>query len=861
MRKKRIVYKKTLFFRKLGITFLLLFLFLGIGYSAINTNLGIFGDISLFKASWNVYFDNINVTTGSVNPISAPKIFNKTSFDFEVKLENPGDYYEFTVDLHNDGTINARIGEVNISPILTSVQQEYLTYDITYDNGSDIFPTDLLLAGKTRTILVHVSFKDAVDDTLIPEDGVTILGQVDVPCKQATAHLNDKICTYDGELEDGVTYTNGRYTYTYDATSLGWSMSLTDKDSTDPVTTKMCTKINGKPIINMSGTFSNSKATEIDLSSFDTSEVVDMSGMFYNTVVDHLDLSTFDTSKVRNMASMFGSMSNMKGLDVSDFNTSNVTTFSGMFGGASSLEKLNLNKFNFSNISSSNLLSNMFGGTNTALKKLSLDNAVFGTTLSAAFVAYNLEEISLKNIDTSNVTDMSYMFSGDTKLTSLDLSDFDTSNVTNMSRMFNLVSKIETLDLSNFNTSNVTDFSYMFCDASNLKELNLNNFNFEKYSSSLFPSMFNSTNSALKKVSFDNAKFGTSLNGAFQAKNLEEISLKNVDTSDVTSMDALFNGDTKLTSLDLSDFDTSNVTTFGGMLSNTSSLEELDMSNWNFTKANSDSLSSTMGVTSSLKKWNLSNAIFGASMKRAFSYIPVIELNLTGVNTSNVTDMYGAFQGTEVGELDLSSFDLTNVESMGYMFYDTKNLERVDFGSKLTPSLLSMDNMFTSSKKLKYVHMENFGSSSLYNLNDMFYASTVEEIHMKNFNFGLFNNNGYTNPFKDLSYLKILDLSGANMSSCTNTDRYFSGLPNLEVLNLSGVRTGVITNTSQMFNGDSKLTEIDLSGFTFDTSSNHNTGNMFSNVTATVGYAKDQAMADWLNSIDKPVGLTFVVKP
>ena len=49
MRKKRIVYKKTLFFRKLGITFLLLFLFLGIGYSAINTNLGIFGDISLFK--------------------------------------------------------------------------------------------------------------------------------------------------------------------------------------------------------------------------------------------------------------------------------------------------------------------------------------------------------------------------------------------------------------------------------------------------------------------------------------------------------------------------------------------------------------------------------------------------------------------------------------------------------------------------------------------------------------------------------------------------------------------------------------------------------------------------------------------
>ena len=42
----------------------------------------------------------------------------------------------------------------------------------------------------------------------------------------------------------------------------------------------------------------------------------------------------------------------------------------------------------------------------------------------------------LEHINTSQVTDMSYMFSGCSSLTSLDLSSFDTSKVTDMSYMF-----------------------------------------------------------------------------------------------------------------------------------------------------------------------------------------------------------------------------------------------------------------------------------------------------------------------------------------------------------------------------------------------------------------------------------------
>ncbi len=80
--------------------------------------------------------------------------------------------------------------------------------------------------------------------------------------------------------------------------------NLTDKASTDPVTSKVCTYINNKPIVSMSYMFSNSKATTLDLSNFNTSNVTNMSYMFYSSQATTLDVSSFDTSNVTNM-SMF----------------------------------------------------------------------------------------------------------------------------------------------------------------------------------------------------------------------------------------------------------------------------------------------------------------------------------------------------------------------------------------------------------------------------------------------------------------------------------------------------------------------------------------------------------------------------
>ena len=88
-----------------------------------------------------------------------------------------------------------------------------------------------------------------------------------------------------------------------------------------------------------------------------------------------------------------------------------------------------------------------------------------------------LETISgLENLNTANVTDMNYMFSGCSALTSLNLKNFNTENVTDMYNMFDGCSDLTSLDLTNFNTTKVTNMSNMFSFCSALTSLDLTNF-------------------------------------------------------------------------------------------------------------------------------------------------------------------------------------------------------------------------------------------------------------------------------------------------------------------------------------------------------------------------------------------------
>lgn len=106
------------------ILILILLFCVSIGYSAINRVLNISGSSEVKQNTWNLYFDNVNVRDGSVNATKVPTIGNSGLLvDFNVMLNLHGDFYEFTIDVINNGSIDAMIDSIIKTPELTTEQK------------------------------------------------------------------------------------------------------------------------------------------------------------------------------------------------------------------------------------------------------------------------------------------------------------------------------------------------------------------------------------------------------------------------------------------------------------------------------------------------------------------------------------------------------------------------------------------------------------------------------------------------------------------------------------------------------------------------------------------------------------------
>ncbi len=189
-----------------------------------------------------------------------------------------------------------------------------------------------------------------------------------------------------------------------------------------------------------------------------------------------------------------------------------------------------------------------WNGPRSSASSIIIYDKIAPTSTKGWFIGLKKEEISnFENLNTSNVTNMDYMFSACNDLTSLDLSSFDTSNVTSMREMFAACYNLTSLDLSSFNTSNVTNMDYMFSACNDLTSLDLSSFDTSNVTNMSY--MFNYCNS------------------------LSNLNLSSFDTSNVTDMERMFSYCSSLTELDLSSFDISNVTDMNNMFSQCENLE------------------------------------------------------------------------------------------------------------------------------------------------------------------------------------------------------------------------------------------------------------------------------------------------
>ncbi len=151
---------------------------LTVAFAALSTTLNIKGTAYLDAAKWGIKFENLSepVKVGNASVVGTSKIEETKSAEItgiNVGLSTPGDKVTYTVDLVNEGTINAKIDNIE-KTVLTSEQQKYLTFKVTDRDGREVSEGDILSKGETRNLTITIEFiKDLTKEDL-PKQTSTI---------------------------------------------------------------------------------------------------------------------------------------------------------------------------------------------------------------------------------------------------------------------------------------------------------------------------------------------------------------------------------------------------------------------------------------------------------------------------------------------------------------------------------------------------------------------------------------------------------------------------------------------------------------------------------------------------------------
>ena len=176
------------------IMIIILLLCMSIGYSYLLTTLNIEGTSNIKANTWDVHWENVSIKSGSVTgdqvPIAAHILTDTTQVEYSVIIKNPGDFYEFTVDAKNSGSLDAMVSVTDTkfyeSNGVTQISlPNYLEYSFTYEDGDVVEQNHLLEANSSETYKVILKFKDNLEESQLPTTDKTIVIRQSVTYIQA----------------------------------------------------------------------------------------------------------------------------------------------------------------------------------------------------------------------------------------------------------------------------------------------------------------------------------------------------------------------------------------------------------------------------------------------------------------------------------------------------------------------------------------------------------------------------------------------------------------------------------------------------------------------------------------------------
>lgn len=158
------------------IAFIVVLLLFTIAYASLAVSLGIKvnGAKKVDALNWNIQFENLQKIDGSIIPIKEAEIDeSKTGIEYSVELKTLGDFYSFTTDIVNTGTMDAKIYDI-IEKTITEEQKNYIEYYVRYTDGNEIQKDDKLDAGEKKNVTVMIKFKQDLEKEDLPKTSETL---------------------------------------------------------------------------------------------------------------------------------------------------------------------------------------------------------------------------------------------------------------------------------------------------------------------------------------------------------------------------------------------------------------------------------------------------------------------------------------------------------------------------------------------------------------------------------------------------------------------------------------------------------------------------------------------------------------
>ena len=318
----------------------------------------------------------------------------------------------------------------------------------------------------------------------------------------------------------------------------------------------------------------------------------------------------------------------------------------------------------------------------------------------------------------------------------------------------------------------------------------------------------------IKGIEYLNTEKVTSMIYMFEGcTKLESLDVSNFNTAEVKSMTYMFNKCSTLTSLNLSKFNTAKVTDMSSMFEDCTKLASLDLSNFNTEKVMY--MSNMFYNCSALTSLDL----------RKFNTAKVTEMNNMFYNCSALTTIYASDKF--VTDLVTSSVDMFSgcKNLIGAIAYDETNTNNKDYANLV-------DGYFTPEGGFQAYAEFDEGTGTLTFRRGVSMPTGAYEL-----------NEGQSNPkwFDQKEKIKkvVFDASFANARP-TTCYYWFAVCSNLTTIEgIEYLNTEKVTDMNSMFFHCSSLTSLDLSNF--NTANVTDMGYMFNGCSAlTTIYASDK---------------------